>query len=292
MEFKRLFIFSTVALILIIIAVGCGGDHKSTAERQSLETDPGVEPSASTASIITPTSIMASKPTSTSVAESRPTATDTPVPTAEPKPVAAYLIGDGRVGSNPKNGWIFSCATQFRDGVDHTGEWVKGGYWYPTQKIAVLGENVWANASFTVKVKDGARVVTGNGLPVGHPTGNFPIARNDPAYQFGPNPNAISEQSVEFSLPLRPILAAIPSCMPMGMVGVATNGVAFFNGLDAAGRDAVAHEVQDRCSGHPERDGQYHYHGPGSCHTDAQTQAHSLAGFALDGFSIFGVYDD
>ena len=156
MEFKRLFIFSTVALILIIIAVGCGGDHKSTAERQSLETAPGVEPSASTASIITPTSIMASKPTSTSVAESRPTATDTPVPTAEPKPVAAYLIGDGRVGSNPKNDWIFSCATQFRDGVDHTGEWVKGGYWYPAQKIAVLGENVWANASFTVKVKDGA----------------------------------------------------------------------------------------------------------------------------------------
>lgn len=135
-------------------------------------------------------------------------------------------------------------------------------------------------------------MVTGNGLPVGHPTGNFPIARNDPAYQFDPNPNAISEQSVEFSLPLRPILAAITSCIPMGMVGVATNGVAFFNGMDAAGRDAVAHEVQDRCSGHPERDGQYHYNGPGSCHTDAQTQAHSLAGFALDGFSIFGVYDD
>lgn len=91
----------------MIIAVGCGGDHKPTAERQSQETAPGVEPSASTASTITPTSIMASKPTSTAVAESRPTATDTPVPTAEPNPVAAYIIGDGRAGSNPKNGWIF-----------------------------------------------------------------------------------------------------------------------------------------------------------------------------------------
>ena len=69
--------------------------------------------------------------------------------------------------------------------------------------------------------------MTGNGLPVGHTTGNLPIARNDPAYQFDPNPNAISEQSVEFSLPLRPILAAIPSCIPMGMVGVATNVEAF-----------------------------------------------------------------
>jgi len=56
--------------------------------------------------------------------------------------------------------------------------------------------------------------------------------------------------------------------------------------------DAAAHEVQDRCPGHPERDGQYHYHGPGSGDTDAQTQDHSLAGFALDGFSIFGVYDE
>jgi hypothetical protein len=111
MEFKRLFIFSTVTLILMIIAIGCGGDHKLTAERQSYETGPGVEPSASTASTITPTSIMASKPISTAVAQSRPTATDTPVPTAEPKPVAAYLIGDGRVGSNPKKGRIFLCHT-------------------------------------------------------------------------------------------------------------------------------------------------------------------------------------
>jgi hypothetical protein len=67
MEFKRLFIFSTVALILMIIAVGCGGDHKSTAERQSQETAPGVDPSDSTEFTVTPTSIMASKPTSTVV---------------------------------------------------------------------------------------------------------------------------------------------------------------------------------------------------------------------------------
>ena len=298
MEFKRLFISSTATLILMIFAVGCGGGPKSTAEPAALETAPGVEHSATISPTIMSTSTTASQPTSTVVVESIPTAnpvptaTGTPVPTAEPKRTAAYLIGDGRVGSSPQNGWIFSCATQFRDGADHTGEWVKDGYWYPAQKIAVLGENVWANTIFTVEVKDGARLVTGNGLPVGHPTGNFPIARNDPAYKFDPNPNAISEQSVEFSLPLHPNLAATPSCIPMGMVGVATNGVAFFNGLDAAGRDAVAHEVQDSCSGHPERDGQYHYHGPGSCHTDAQTKTHSLAGFALDGFGIFGVFDD
>ena len=215
-------------------------------------------------------------------------------PTLAPVPQSgsAYLIGDGHVGSSPEIGWIFSCATQFRDGRDHTGDWVKDGYWYPGLKISVLGENDWTNAWFNVEVKDGRRVLTGNGLSVGHRTGNFPIARNDPAYQFDTNPNAITEQTVEYSLPLRPNLASTPSCIPMGLIGVATNGVAFYNGLDAAGRDAVAHEVQDSCSGHPERDGQYHYHGPGACHDDAQARVHSLAGYALDGFSIFGLYDD
>ncbi len=48
----------------------------------------------------------------------------------------------------------------------------------------------------------------------------------------------------------------------MGMIGVALNGVAIFNALDDAGRDAVAHEVQDLCNGHPQMRGEHHYHGP------------------------------
>ena len=37
-------------------------------------------------------------------------------------------------------------------------------------------------------------------------------------------------------------------------------GNVFFNALDAVGRDAVAHEIQDACEGHPERSSLYHYH--------------------------------
>lgn len=160
MEFKRLFISSTAALILMVFAVGCSGGPKSTVEPAALETAPGVEHSATISPTIMSTSTTAPQSTSTVVVESIPaanpvpTATGTPVPTAEPKRTAAYLIGDGRVGSSPQNGWIFSCATQFRDGADHTGECVKDGYWYPAQKIEVLGENVWANTIFTVEVKD------------------------------------------------------------------------------------------------------------------------------------------
>jgi len=49
------------------------------------------------------------------------------------------------------------------------------------------------------------------------------------------------------------------------MVGIALNGVVVYNALDDLRRDVAAHEVQDRCAGHLQGSGEYHYHGPGSC---------------------------
>ena len=51
----------------------------------------------------------------------------------------------------------------------------------------------------------------------------------------------------------------------MGMIGFTVTGVALYNALDAAGRDAAAHEVQDLCDGHPQGRGQYHYHSSSPC---------------------------
>jgi hypothetical protein len=76
----------------------------------------------------------------------------------------------------------------------------------------------------------------------------------------------------------------------MGMIGVALNGVAIFNALDEGGRDAVAHEVQDTCSGHPERQGEYHYHGPSGC-IPHENEKNALIGYALDGFGIYSNTD-
>ena len=61
--------------------------------------------------------------------------------------------------------------------------------------------------------------MTGNALPVGHPTGTFPIRSNDPAYQIDRNPNAISGDTVDLLLPLDPIMAATGSCVPWTMLG-------------------------------------------------------------------------
>ena len=75
----------------------------------------------------------------------------------------------------------------------------------------------------------------------------------------------------------------------MGMIGFTTDGVAIYNAVDNGGIDAAAHEVQDHCNGHPQRRGQYHYHGPSPCMPNEKTAG--LVGYALDGFGIYGMRD-
>lgn len=201
-------------------------------------------------------------------------------------------LGDGKISREPKQGFLFACQTRFDGGVGahRLGPWARDGMWRPQDKIAVRGAVAWPNASVAIAVEGGERVVRANGLPK-HATGTFPIPGDDPAYQYDRNPNAIRIQTVLLRLKAQPVPAAQPSCVPMGMIGFALTGVAIFNAVDAAGRDAPAYEIQDACSGHPERGGVYHYHDYSSCMADTAGKAgrHSdLVGYALDGFGIFG----
>ena len=156
------------------------------------------------------------------------------------------------------------------------------------------GSVVWPNAHITIVRQGAQRVVTANNLPL-HPTGTFPIQRTDPAYKYDGNPNSIREQNIVLTLPADPAQAAEPSCVPQGMIGFTTSGAALYNALDAAGRDAAAHEVQDACSGHPQMTGQYHYHSLSNCIVDTAGAAgrHSdLVGYALDGYGIYGMHGE
>ncbi len=200
-------------------------------------------------------------------------------------------LGDGRISTSPQAGYTYSCLTAFRGGgAQGTPTWIHGDTWDLTAKPTVEGDMTWPEAQFAMTISGDRRLITGNGLPVDTETGTFPIARNDPAYQFDRNPNSIRAQTISLSLPLDPQLAATPSCVGMGMIGVALNGVAIYNSLDAAGRDAVAHEVQDLCSGHPQMQGEYHYHGPSPCLPD-EDGFEVLIGYAIDGFGIYSIYD-
>lgn len=199
-------------------------------------------------------------------------------------------VGDGHVTDHPQAGNVYACRMNFRGGgARHTGDWFHGDTWNPAEKPHVKGEVYWPQASISMKASGDDMEVQSNGLPVKEPTGKFPISPSDPAYQYDTNPNAVKEQSLSFSIPLYPVEASEPSCLGMGMIGFTVTGVALYNALDDAGRDAAAHEVQDICDGHPQGRGQYHYHSSSPCLPGATEN--KLVGWALDGYPIFGMKD-
>src|SRR5439155_17216704 len=120
--------------------------------------------------------------------------------------------------------------------------------------------------------------------------GTFPIGASDPASAYDRNPNSIGAQTIDWSLPAHPTAAAKPSCLSGGPIGIAVNGVPIFDALDAQQRDAVGHEVQDACGGHPAPSGMYHYHAVSPCllRGVSTREASPLVGFAIDGFPIYG----
>jgi hypothetical protein len=200
-------------------------------------------------------------------------------------------LGDGKLSAMPERGSIMSCQTRFSDapGASRSGDWIENGTWDPHGKPVVQGEVSWPNSQISIAVEGDRRVIRANNLPK-HATGEFPIRPGTPAFDFDPNPNHIGTQDILFSIPASPSLAPQPNCIPMGMIGFAVTGAAIYNALDAGGRDAPAHEIQDRCNGHPDRSSQYHYHNWSSCLT--ATRPDEPLGWMLDGFPILGPVDD
>jgi YHYH protein len=209
----------------------------------------------------------------------------------------ALPLGDGNVSTSPRVGYVYSCQTTFGGNGAPAGKapWIVGTSWDQTAKPTVQGDVMWPNSRVTISLSGAQRIVSANNLP-SHATGTFPIARTDPAFQYDGNPNSISEQTILLRLNATPQTAATPTCVPQGMIGFTVSGAALYNALDAAGRDAAAHEVQDKCAGHPQGQGQYHYHSWSTCIHDAatttQSQHSDLVGYALDGFGIFGQFGE
>lgn len=203
-------------------------------------------------------------------------------------------VGDGKVSTAPVKGSVWACHTNPNGGgAQVQGPWFNADGTYDLlAKAIVSGNNVW-NADFKVSIDGDKRVFASNVLP-NHPTGSYPIASTENAYQYDRNPNSIQAQSIRFNLPLNPTMASQPSCVP-NAIGILTTGSVLFNSLDEPGRDAVAHETQDRCQGHPQQSGVYHYHSVTTCldeQTDAPKQHSKLIGYLVDGFGIYGRYGE
>jgi len=125
-------------------------------------------------------------------------------------------------------------------------------------------------------------IVTSNGIP-NHETGHFPN-------QY--NPNSIREQHLRFVIPVTPKRGDQITPTPFGPIGVAINGIPFYNQYNGEGQDAVKLETFDSCCGHPDPSGMYHYHKYPVCvHSpfkDAAGKHSSLIGFMFDGYAVYG----
>ncbi len=132
--------------------------------------------------------------------------------------------------------------------------------------------------------------VTGNGLP-SHETGDFPNENN---------PNTISEQDVNKSLPRRPVYTG--EVTDARVFGITLGGIPFEPGTaerdQATGWSIEAFNVSmifnpgvDINNAHVQPNGTYHYHGtPESLVTAGDNQHSNLIGFAADGFPIYARY--
>ena len=210
-------------------------------------------------------------------------------PTATPVNVEKLPVGTDKFEeSGPKQGSVYSCITNFAgSGAFEQGPWFSddGSTYDLNEKIHVEGEVEW-DSEFEDKVSGSDRKLSGNGLPP-DPSGTFPVAESDPAYEYDRNPNTIAGYDLIASLPAEPEAAGEPSCVG-GTIGIAINGIPIFSAFDAGGRDAVAWEIQDDCDAHPEITGQYHYHSLSSCLDGGSTEPGSeRIGWALDGFGIY-----
>lgn len=230
----------------------------------------------------------AQSPTSATPIGTTPVAA--PVASAPIDP-AHIPVGDGKlITSSPRAGYLFVCTIPSSPNPPGRAPWIgSDGTWDSTAKIAVLGSVSWPS-QFSVNPLGTLLSVMGNGLP-SHPTGVFPIARgSDPAAQYDGNPNAITANPIAWGLPANPQVNTTPTCTTLGAIGVLLTGARLYNASDADGRDAVAHEVQDACDGHPQGAGQYHYHNASRCLPDTRlASGHSaLIGYAADGFGVYG----
>jgi hypothetical protein len=139
-------------------------------------------------------------------------------------------------------------------------------------------------------------IVRARNIP-NHPTAKFPDRYGTQGY----NPSYIQEHDYTYYLPLRPVpnpgaptvTPTVNQALPGGAIGVAVNGVVFYNPFDAGMQDASS--IMDRCCGHPSPDNRYHYHKYPICVNTSfvdKGERHSpIIGFAFDGIPVYGPYE-
>lgn len=111
---------------------------------------------------------------------------------------------------------------------------------------------------------------------------------------FAKNPNSIIEQSSTFKIPINPVSSANHPATPLGAIGIALNGVPFFNQYAGPNNQELKGEMAgfDQFYGHPQQSGVYHYHVEPLHLTTVKSSKSGLMGFLLDGFPVYGPQEE
>jgi hypothetical protein len=111
---------------------------------------------------------------------------------------------------------------------------------------------------------------------------------------FEKNPNSIIEQSATIKIPVNPVASSNHAATPLGVIGIALNGVAFFNQYAGPNNQELKGEMAgfDQYYGHPQNSGVYHYHVEPLHLTTVKSSKSGLMGFLLDGFPVYGPQEE
>lgn len=114
-------------------------------------------------------------------------------------------------------------------------------------------------------------------------------AYNGSNTSYSQNPNRIEEQTFVYRIPLNPAEAANKTNTNLGSIGVAINGVSFFNQYAGPNNQPLTGEIDsfDQYNGHPQRTGVYHYHFE-PIYLSSEHGRGAFLGFLLDGFPVYG----
>ena len=148
-------------------------------------------------------------------------------------------------------------------------------------------------------LEDGFVVIQVNGVP-DHNSPYFDasddrnVAYNGTNENFNLNPNRIDlNANYTYKIPLNPTAASNPRPTQLGSIGVALNGVSFYNQYAGPNNQPLTDEIDsfDQYNGHPQRVGEYHYHVEPTYLTQSQGN-NVLLGFLLDGFPVYGPFEN
>ena len=158
-----------------------------------------------------------------------------------------------------------------------------------TDNVTVYGEKINGEEYVVLETDD---------IP-NHPSPYFD--QNNPLYtaydgdnpDFRINPNRISAQSITLKLPLNPREASNKEATPLGAIGIALNGVVFYNQYAGPDNRPLTFEINsfDQYLGHPQQRGAYHYHLEPVFLT-ASAGKSALLGWLLDGFPVYGPVEE